>query len=59
MEKIDEHKLILRYKTASPVNEKVRSFNLKINRAATDFAKVHGNRASARKLNVDVKRTNE
>lgn len=59
MEKIDERKLILRYKTASPVNDKVRSCNLKINRTATDFAKVHGNRASAWKLNVDVKRINE
>ena len=46
-------------KTTSHLNEKIRSYTLEFKLTAIDFAEVHGNRASANKFNVDVKRIRE
>ena len=46
-------------KTTSHLNEKIRSYTLEFKLTAIDFAEVLGNRASANKFNVDVKRIRE
>ena len=45
--------------TTSRVNEKVRSSTLEFKLTCIDFRELHGNRASAKKFNFDVKRIRE